>query len=325
MIRFILIALVSVLLMAARMPVMRAVPWQVVEMPTQNTLLAIDFLDTDPNHGWVVGDKGTLLETRDGGINWQLKEIELANPDYYLTSVSFYDNEGWIVGEPGVMLHSDNGGDTWSQIVLSDKLPGQPMRVTALGPASSEMVTTLGAIYRTQDVGLSWRAQVDNAIGALKNVSRDPATGSYLGVSSRGSFYFLYQPEAGSWQPFNRDTSRRVQNMGFGPNGTAWKLNQGAEITLTEDVTTGEWSKPLRPGRATSFGYLGAAFQDEQNFWVVGGSATLIHSPDGGKTWEKARKVSNIPANFYSITFPEPKRGFILGQRGTLLRYTGQA
>lgn len=52
-----------------------------------------------------------------------------------------------------------------------------------------------------------------------------------------------------------------------------------------------------------------------------GGGATLIHSPDGGKTWEQAKKLSNIPANFYSIEFFGPEQGFILGQRGTLLRY----
>lgn len=322
MLRLLLISLLSVMLMAARMPVMRAVPWQVVDLPVETTLLGIAFTDTDPDHGWLVGDKATLLETRDGGINWQTRQIEGSNPDYYLNSVSFSGDEGWVVGEPKVMLHTLDGGKNWSQIVLSSLLPGEPMMITALGPQMAELVTRLGAIYRTQDGGDNWKAQVDEAIGVLKNVSRR-ADGAYLGVSSRGSFYFYYEPETGQWTPFNRESSRRIQNMGFGPNSIAWKLNQGAEITLTEDITSGEWSKPIRPGRALSFGYLNAAYQDEQNIWVVGGSATLIHSADGGETWEKARKVSNVPANFYGITFPEPDRGFILGQRGALLRYTG--
>lgn len=326
MVRLIVLAFLSLLLMAARMPAMRAVPWQVVDLPVANTLLDIAFTGSDPNHGWIVGDKALLLETQDGGINWQLHPISsLSNPDAYLMSVSFYDHEGWITGQPKVLLHSLDGGDHWESILLSEKLPGDPILITALDLATAELVTNIGAIYRTTDGGAHWKAMVNGAIGAFKNVARDPLTGAYLGVSSRGSFYFLYQPETQEWQPFNRESSRRIQNMGFGLKGKAWKLNQGAEITFTEDVTSGEWSQPLRPGQSLSFGYLGAAFQDEQNFWVVGGSATLIHSGDGGQTWEKARKISNVPANFYAIKFIQPDRGFILGQRGTLLRYTGNA
>lgn len=322
MLRLLMISFLSVLLMAARMPAMRAVPWQVVDLPVETTLLDIAFTETNPDHGWLVGDKATFLETCDGGINWQVRQIQGSGPEYYLSSVSFKGDEGWIAGEPKVMLHTMDGGQNWSQIVLSSQLPGEPMMITALGPNTAELVTRLGAIYRTTDGGITWKARVDQAIGVLKNVSRRE-DGAYLGVSSRGSFYFLFTPETGTWTPYNRESSRRIQNMGFGPDGIAWKLNQGAEITLSEDITSGEWSDPIRPGLALSFGYLGAAYQDEQNLWIVGGSATLIHSPDGGQTWEKARKVSNVPANFYSILFPEPERGFILGQRGTLLRYIG--
>ncbi len=320
-----LVVLLSVLLMAARMPAMRAVPWQVVDMPTSSTLLDIAFTEEDPNHGWVVGDKGTILETHDGGVNWQVRALESGNEDYYLSSVDFAGNEGWIVGEPRAMLHTLDGGANWDQIMLSSKLPGAPSMVTALGSQQAEMVTNVGAIYRTSDGGRTWQAGVDDAIGAIKNINRNPEDGSYLAVSSRGSFYYLYTPESGTWKPFPRDSSRRIQNMGFGPHGLAWKLNQGAEVALSEDYRNGEWEKPVRPGLALSFGYLGAAFQNDQDFWIVGGSALLMHSPDGGKTWEKANKVSNTPANFYTVVFPDPQRGFILGQRGTLLRYTGEA
>ncbi|MDX2272831.1 MAG: photosynthesis system II assembly factor Ycf48 [Cyanobacteriota bacterium] len=321
--RFLMVAL-AFFLMAAGLPNMRVVEWQVVDLPIQNTLLDIAFTGTDANHGWIVGDKGTLLETRDGGVNWQPHTLETSNPDYYLTSVSFAGDEGWIVGEPKVLLHTEDGGSHWSQIILSSKLPGEPLKVTALGSHSAEMVSNVGAIYRTQDDGKTWKAMVADSIGVIKNVARRE-DGAYLAVSSRGSFYFLYSPASQAWKPFPRESSRRIQNMGFGPDGIAWKLNQGAEITLTDDVESGHWNKGIRPGKALSFGYLGAAYQDPQNLWVVGGSALLIHSPDGGKTWEQARKISNVPANFYTISFPQPQKGFILGQNGTLLRYAGNA
>ncbi len=303
---------------------MQAVPWQVVDLPTDHTLLDIAFTDTDPAHGWIVGDKSTLLESRDAGINWELRDLQNSTSDYFLTSISFSGAEGWIVGQPKVMLHTEDEGTQWSQILLSEKLPGDPLRIEALGPQRAELVTNIGAIYQTEDGGKTWKAMVDDAVGVFKNISRRQ-DGAYLGVSSRGSFYFLRPPGSRQWQPFNRDTSRRIQNMGFGPDGKAWKLNQGAEIAFTDQVESGEWDKPIRPGRALSFGYLSAAFQDDHNIWVVGGSALLLHSPDQGQTWEEAR-LGKIPANFYTIEFMSPDQGFILGQRGALLRYvsTGQ-
>lgn len=318
-----LVIVLSILLMAARMPIMTDVPWQVVEIPVRTTLLDIAFTDTTPSHGWIVGDKGTFLETSDSGITWQERVIAGSNPDYFLTSVSFNGSEGWIAGQPKVLLHTEDEGFNWTQILLSSKLPGEPLSVTALGPNQAELVTNVGAIYRTEDGGRNWRAQVEDAIGVVKNLSRNPENGDYLAVSSRGSYYYLYTPESQAWKPFQRESSRRIQNMGFGPHGIAWKLNQGAEITLSQDIATGEWERTLRPGLALSFGYLGAAYQDDNNLWVVGGGATVIHSPNGGQTWEQAQKLGNIPANFYVIKFSDPSKGFILGQNGALLRYTG--
>jgi photosystem II stability/assembly factor-like uncharacterized protein len=315
--------LLSVLLMAAGLPNMRSVPWQVVDVPTDSNLLDIAFTEANPDRGWVVGDRGTLLETLDGGASWGARQLQTSNPDYYLASVSFSGNEGWIAGQPKVMLHTENGGDRWSQIPLSEQLPGDPMLVTALGPQSAEMVTSVGAIYRTDDGGRNWKAQVNDAIGVLRNVHRRE-DGYYLSVSSRGNFYSLYDPNERVWKPFQRDSSRRLQNIGFGPNGKAWKINRGAELALTDDFQSGKWDKTQRPGKTTSFGYLNATYQDENNLWVVGGSALLIHSRDGGRTWEQARKLGNVPANFYSVTFPQRDRGFVLGQKGTLLRYLPQ-
>ncbi len=311
---------VAVLLMAAGLPRMADAPWQRIDLPTDKTLLDVAFTETDPDHGWLVGDKGTLIETRDGGRTWDIKSLLADKDDYYLTSISFKGAEGWIAGEPKLMLHTTDEGANWQQIPLNAQLPGEPMLITALGPNSAELVTNVGAVYVTEDSGRNWSSKVDEAISVLRSINRSD-DGSYLSVSARGNFYALLRPENRTWQPFPRDTSRRLQNIGFGPEGRGWRLGRGAEISFTNDLSTGEWDKVQRPGRATSFGYLDVTFQDENNVWVVGGGATLIHSPDGGVTWESVESFDGVPANFYTVTFPQPDRGFILGQRGALLRY----
>jgi photosystem II stability/assembly factor-like uncharacterized protein len=54
---------------------------------------------------------------------------------------------------------------------------------------------------------------------------------------------------------------------------------------------------------------------------VAGGSGSLLQSLDGGKTWQKDSEVENVASNLYKIVFVTPQQGFILGQRGILLKY----
>lgn len=141
----------------------------------------------NPDHGWIVGGNATLLETTDGGNTWQPKSIDIEEEKARLTSVSFNGNEGWILGQPSLLLHTDDQGESWTQIPLSSKLPGAPNTIIALGPDSAEMTTDVGAIYRTEDSGQHWRAQVEDAVGVVRNISRSP-DGKYIAVSAKGNF-----------------------------------------------------------------------------------------------------------------------------------------
>jgi hypothetical protein len=42
--------------------------WEKVELPIRETLFDISFDPSKPDHGWLVGAKGTFLETFDNGI-----------------------------------------------------------------------------------------------------------------------------------------------------------------------------------------------------------------------------------------------------------------
>src|SRR5207244_1750400 len=75
----------------------------------------------DPLHGWVVGDRGAIWHTHDGGVHWQPQESSV---DCRLNAVQFIDAQtGWAAGgviEPfthisrGVLLRTHDGGQTWT-------------------------------------------------------------------------------------------------------------------------------------------------------------------------------------------------------------------
>eukprot|EP00952_Eustigmatos_sp_NYUAD-ZCMA_P010865 44346-Eustigmatos_ZCMA.PRE.1 len=44
---------------------------QVQGLPPKATFYDIAFDTKEPNHGWIVGSRGTFLETKDGGETWE--------------------------------------------------------------------------------------------------------------------------------------------------------------------------------------------------------------------------------------------------------------
>jgi len=303
------------------LPPLATSPWELIPLPTDATVLDVSF-GLDGQHGWLVGTESTLLETSDGGRTWQNRPLELGEGEYRFrfNGVSFAGDEGWVVGEPAILLHTTDGGAQWSRIPLSEKLPGVPLVITALGTGAAEMTTNVGAIYQTVDGGQTWQAQVQEAVGVLRSISRS-SDGKYVAVSSRGNFFSLWKPGQTSWDPHNRTSSRRLENMGFGPDDQLWLLARGGQVQFGDFADPDTWGDSIDPEFATSWGLLDLTYRTEAEIWVTGGSGNLLCSLDGGATWQKDRTVENIPANFYRVTFVHPDLGFVLGNGGTLLRY----
>jgi photosystem II stability/assembly factor-like uncharacterized protein len=295
-------------------------PWEVISVPTDAKLLDVGFTG-DKQHGFVVGSNAAILETKDGGISWSPVPLQLDNENYRLTSVSFSGKEGWIVGEPALMLHTTDEGHSWSQIPLSEKLPGNPVNVAALGNNTAEMATSVGAIYQTTDGGKNWKAQVEEAVGFVRNMKRSP-DGKYIAVSAKGNFYSTWEPGLNAWVPHNRNSSRRVENMGFTGDGNMWMIARGGQLQFSNPENSEEWLEAQYPELSTSWGLLDMAYRTPEEVWVAGGSGNLLRSSDGGKTWEKDRDVEQVPANLFKVVFFSADQGFILGDRGGyLLKY----
>ncbi len=311
------------------LPSLDKAPWQILSLSTDATLTDVAFTG-DLNHGWLVGSDSTLMETADGGQTWKQKALGLGDQRYVFTSISFEGQEGWVTGQPNILLHTSDGGSNWSRVPLNSKLPGAPIVITALGPDSAELSTDIGAIYRTKDGGRNWKAlissapTVEGAVGAIRNMTRS-SDGQYVAVSSRGSFYSTWKPGQDTWTPHNRETSRRLQNMGFGKDGKLWLIARGGQIQFGASDDFEEWGDPINPETSTSWGFLDMDYRTSDEVWVSGGGGTLLCSYDGGQTWFKDRSVEDVPSNLYRIVFVTPEKGFIFGQRGALLRYVGSS
>ncbi|WP_320677446.1 photosynthesis system II assembly factor Ycf48 [Prochlorococcus sp. MIT 1300] len=306
-----------------RLPVASFSPWESIELNTQANPLDLDFVDDQ--HGFLIGTNRLILETNDGGITWNERTLQLPEEENFrLISIDFKGNEGWIAGQPSLVMHSTDAGKNWTRLVLGSKLPGDPYLVTTKGINSAELATTAGAVYSTSDGGETWEGKVSDASGGVRDLRRGPE-GGYVSVSSLGNFFATLEPGEEAWQPHQRASSKRVQSLGYQPNGELWMLSRGAEIRFNKEAGDVEsWRKPVIP-IINGYNYLDLAWDPNGTIWAAGGNGTLLFSNDDGDSWEIDPVGDAEPTNLIRILFDtgtDKTKGFVLGERGHLLRWT---
>ena len=307
---------------STRLPTATSSPWQSQDLDTQANPLDIAF--TDQKHGFLVGSNRMIRETNDGGAHWNERSLDLPDEENFrLISIDFNGDEGWIAGEPGLLMHTDDGGQNWTRLFLDTKLPGEPYLITALSRHSAELATNVGAVYETNDDGVSWEANVTDAAGAVRDLRRG-VDGSYVSVSSLGNFYATWQPGDAVWKVHQRVSSQRLQSIGFQPDGRLWMVARGAQIRLNDKPGDLEsWSKAIIP-ITNGYGYMDMAWDENGAIWAGGGNGTLLVSHDGGDSWEIDPVGDRQPSNFTRLVF-DGDHAFVLGERGNLLRWDSNA
>ena len=120
---------------------------------------SITFLPTDHNYGWVVGDGGDVLLTRDSGESWiaAWNEPGGAVAGAELTSAHFVTKDlGWAVSRDAVILRTLDGGLTWERVFEANR---KGLRAVTF--------TTGGAGWAVGDDGLVVRFEPAEAALAL--------------------------------------------------------------------------------------------------------------------------------------------------------------
>ena len=61
-------------------------------------------------------------------------------------------------------------------------------------------------------------------------------------------------------------------------------------------------------------------FVDAQHGWIVGSSATILHTNDGGTTWNQ--QPLPLDVELKKVRFIDPQIGWAVGENGTVLKTT---
>ncbi len=251
------------------------------QYPTSNTLLSVKFVT--PNKGWIVGDKGTILHTADGGENWEEQASGTGNA---LTSIAFLDEKtGWIAGNGGSILHTTDGGKTWKpQGTTKEGLH----KIFFLNEKEGWAVGDNGTVLHTTDSGRKWEKQ---EIGTDRNIASvyfiDPQSGWVLA----GDEVFITRDGGKQWV-----TSKLpIENQGSG------SVDGSRIISGMNDQLSYEWWQG------------DIYFVDDKKGYVVVGLWQILRTEDGGKTWVNQSSHGYMSYGLGHISFSDAQKGCVAG------------
>jgi photosystem II stability/assembly factor-like uncharacterized protein len=243
-------------------------PWEPVALTTDADFRDIWF--ADERHGWTVGggydiQGGIIGRTRDGGATWS-----------YAT--------GFVGRWPGVSSFA------FTAVQFFDSLSG-----CTIGSG--------GQIFLTDDGGENWR---NVRAGAGEGLSDLQFIDRYDGWAVGGAGVLATTDGGENWNWVVRSQS---ENGYLG--GTAiWFLDRstgfmaGYPYVMKTNDGGATWTKLTLPLAAGEHPRLfDVTFVDPQHGWVVGESATILATTDGGWTW--VRQTQGIPT-------PTPRPLFIV-------------
>jgi photosystem II stability/assembly factor-like uncharacterized protein len=104
-----------------------------------------------PEIGWVVGEFGVILHTRDAGQNWISQRYGGELPQLY--AVKFLDDRrGWAIGQRGTMVQTNDGGQRWLPVEL-----GMNRDLFSLSLAGEQgVIVGDGVVFTSHSRGSTW-------------------------------------------------------------------------------------------------------------------------------------------------------------------------
>lgn len=203
-----------------------------------------------------------------------------------LLDVAMHGDRLLVAGEQGHILFSDDNGATWThaQVPMS-------LAVTAVafsGPEIAWATAHDGILLRSTDRGQSWQTNLTGV-----DVARMSADSAEAKVKQLQAELDLANPDS-------------IEDLEWALDDALFAF-EDASAVIDEGVTT-----PL----------LDVWFADERNGYAMGAYGVLLHTADGGTTWQLLSNRLDNPDNYhlYGMTRSVSGTLLIVGEAGTLLR-----
>lgn len=316
--------------------------WELVESTSTEVLNDVFFIDAST--GWIVGQKATILSTKNGGESWEsIDNIEgLSEND--LLSVFFLDSlNGWISGvgstfDGPLVMNTTDGGESWTVLAVESTGNTRASDIAFRNDSTGWLVTFTGVVLGTEDSGVTWveeetRPASSTSVSQLEEVSvseNRAFVGGRLTSGPSSKKYALLDRISGDNPFWFGDSSPEVDrddqiytvtllndSIGFagGLNGNIYKL----ESKINEN-----WSKVYQVPEGASF-IRSISFPDAENGWALANTTdalqgTSYRTTDGGDTWRALPNVDGPMVKMTAVANGNSFNAWLVGRDGKIFK-----
>ncbi|HEX6715641.1 MAG TPA: YCF48-related protein [Pyrinomonadaceae bacterium] len=281
----------------------------------------------DQNRGFVVGSKGTLLQTLDGGNTWKSRG---SYTEDVVRDIFFTDEQnGWMVVEVNAyqlktkeeprayLMKTIDGGEHWKRIEIKG-FDVDAILVRAVFNRNGRGWTfgEGGSIYTTHDAGDTWiKLQSPTRRLLLGGIFVDDDRGWIVGA---GATIIQTSDGGETWYQSTLpqvEKSVRFTATSFVDNRKGWAVGSGGSVYQTTNGGR-TW---LQQNSTVAVDLFDVKFVDALEGWAVGAEGTIIHTSDGGDHWAAMPSDTRHPLE--RVFFADKNHGWAVGFGGTVVSY----
>jgi photosystem II stability/assembly factor-like uncharacterized protein len=242
----------------------------------------------DKNRGWVVGSRGTLLATTNGGVSWQLHATPTAD---IIRDINYVDeNNGWLVCERNVydlktkdeprtyLMHTTDGGANWTRVDIR---------------------------------GIDVDARLTRALFSSRG---------HGWTFGEGGLIFSSKDNGDTWTRLVSPTRHLLLGGIFVDEDRGWLVGAGATIIQTADGGETWHQSRLREASEKGVRFAATSFVDNRLGWAVGSGGTIYRTINGGRTWQL--QDSGVNNDLFDVRFLDRAEGWVVGAEGMILHTT---
>jgi photosystem II stability/assembly factor-like uncharacterized protein len=297
-----------------------------------------DVFFVSEKEGWITGEHGTILYTKDGGDTWtpQLGG-DPQSAEGKIHTLRFVDaTHGWADqdGGDGKLLRTSDG-QNWEQIgKLGDQYGGWDDYLFTSDKVGIQIRRNgqgAGDIAQSGDSGKTWKSVLPQCSAKMEvqGLTREvgctlksvhfpsPTVGYAIGTAAKALFVERTDDGGQNWKVFvipdvaTDNSTYFRQEVFFTSENTGFVTMDDGKILSTSD------------GGQNWHGLVGSArgkikFADPEVGWSFNGNK-LTYTANGGKIWS-SRDI-RFPTEVVAFGLPSRQRGYVVGQHGMVYRY----
>ncbi len=296
--------------------------------------------------GWAGGAYSNLLHTANRGRTWTDQDRAAGG---ILTVDAVDAQRAWALSAAYLQRTTDRGA-TWITITLPVREARDVDFVNAnngwLVAQATEVISPCTEydeqIYFTTDGGYTWTPQITAPAAwrcqgtRLERVSFADALHGWVLGRTAGKRLLLRTTDGGAtwtvanWYDwagecqwyYNWDISFADANHGWAIDGgsTPFPICLWFSSGILRTTDGGPNLRAIRWGEDNHEIYQGIDFLNSQEGWVVGNGGLILHTTDGGDTWEKMNHPLGL--DFYAVDAAAPGLAWIVGAGGIIVHYS---